>query len=467
MASSAACGADSERTASRFFFVDVLIERAAEGAQTEFFAIVASFVGPATRVILRRVARRTRTRLGRARGTRALALAGTVRSAVGVGRSARGSVAVHHGARFDVARDAARVGDERPRRVVLHVGCSKGRDVRKAAELFGIVDRELDGPIMSGHHLQRAQRVGDRVLGKLLGQADEHGGTFVPQTDLYLAPRAHELQHDRAELLAQTGIAGLDRNRVPERARGEFFLAGGFAHFCLVQVQREPSLAVAGQHALHFEIRDGLAVATRSLQQLASCIDGIVALGIVLDRLAVVVERLARVAERRLCPEPAELLMDADDGGTQLRIRPHERRERARAAFEQCHESFRVTLFAVQRREAVRRDGVCRIALDRIHQRTRRLMRITEARHPDVCGFRIPVARERRLARLLSDALQQRCVYAWITLSRTVSLRDRHLVVWVVDQAPNQVLHFVLSFHSGGTLARRLDDLQREPQANK
>jgi len=39
--------------------------------------------------------------------------------------------------------------------------------------------------------------------------------------------------------------------------------------------------------------------------------------------------------------------------------------------------------------------------------------------------------------------------------------------VRVLDQATNQGLDVVLSFHSGGTLARRLDDLQREPPANK
>ena len=93
-------------------------------------------------------------------------------------------------------------------------------------------------------------------------------------------------------------------------------------------------------------------------------------------------------------------------------------------------------------------------------------MCITEARHPDVRGFRVPVAGERRLLRLFPDALQQRCVRARISLTRTVSLRDRALVVRILNQATNQGLDFVLSFHSGGTLARRLDDLQRERRAN-
>ena len=62
---------------------------------------------------------------------------------------------------------------------------------------------------------------------------------------------------------------------------------------------------------------------------------------------------------------------------------------------------------------------------------------------------------------------QQSGVHTRVTLSRTVSLSDGSLVMRVLDQATNQSLDIVLSFHSGGKLARRLDDLQRERLANK
>jgi len=130
------------------------------------------------------------------------------------------------------------------------------------------------------------------------------------------------------------------------------------------------------QRALHLEIRDGFTITAARLQQFARRVDGVLALRVVLDRFAVVVERLARVAERRLGPETAQLFMNGHHRRPQIGRGAHQRTECARAALEQRHQCFGITFFAVQRSQAIGGDGIRRIALDRVHQSPRRLMRV-------------------------------------------------------------------------------------------
>jgi hypothetical protein len=154
-------------------------------------------------------------------------------------------------------------------------------------------------------------------------------------------------------------------------------------------------------------------------------------------------------------------------GSSQHGIGADEWGQRARSTLEQSDERLRITLLAIQTCKALSRHRIGRIPLNGMHQSPRGLMRVPEAGNPNVGGLSIPVARQGGLWRLFTDTLQQRGVHARIALPRTVSLSDGHLVVGVLNQATNQSLDIVLSFHSGRKLARRLDDLQRDPPANK
>ena len=143
--------------------------------------------------------------------------------------------------------------------------------------------------------------------------------------------------------------------------------------------------------------------------------------------------------------------------------------QRLGAPLQQRDQRLGVALLAIQLRQAFGGRRLRRITIDRDHQRARRAVRIAERRRPHVGRLRQPVARKRRITRRGADFFEQQRVRLGVTLTGVVSLRDRVLVVRILDQSLDQCLRFprvhIVSDANTLTRKRQRDGLARDSVA--
>src|SRR5690606_27656453 len=121
-----------------------------------------------------------------------------------------------------------------------------------------------------------------------------------------------EALEDRGrEQLAERRVSpALDRARVAERLRGVHEISGAAPDLAFVLVERHLPLSIVDERDLEREVRDRLEPLAGRLVKLARGVDGVLRGGIVLDRAPVVLDRLARLVQRRVRPQPPELLVN-------------------------------------------------------------------------------------------------------------------------------------------------------------
>ena len=294
-------------------------------------------------------------------------------------------------------------------RVRLQVRGGAGPHLGLPTELLRVVHGELDGAIVAGLRVESAQRVAVGVLAReLVGELREQLGALRGFVRVDLLAGSDAIEGEGRELLLQPGVLPtVDGTGLAQRIRGAVVVARGFPHLRLVPIQRDLPLRVVDQRELHREVGDRVVPHLRALEQLAQGVDRVLATGVVLDRPAVVVDRLLGLGERRLGPQPGELLVQPRDVGAHLRVAVGEGRQGLGPTFLQRHQRLGIALVPIQRRQPLGRRGLGGIAVDSDHERARGAVGIAQRLGPNLGSFRQPVARKRRVTRGRTHLLEK------------------------------------------------------------
>jgi hypothetical protein len=247
-----------------------------------------------------------------------------------------------------VARGAASLLGHHPRGVRFDVGRREGTDLGLLAELIAVIDRELDGPIVAREHLESAGRVSEAMLARIeLGQVREQIGGFRLGVLVDALVATDTLEDEGAELLHQDRVLRVHSPRLAQRVDGAVQVPDGAAHLRLVLIEGQLALGIRDERLLHREVRHGFGKLSGRLEDLPDRVDRVGVLRIVLDGPAVVLGGLGWIRERRVLPDPAELLMEGSHVHAHLGILLGQGPERLGTPLEQRRQRLGVPLLAV------------------------------------------------------------------------------------------------------------------------
>ena len=340
-------------------------------------------------------------------------------------------------------QDLASLVGHGPARVGIHVRKVPARDVLLARQRSRVVRIQLQPPVVARVGVERATRVREPVLAVVrLGERDEQARGEPPLGLRHRLALGQPVEDRGRELLLHGRIAVVDLLRHRERLRGPGQVPGRPPRRRLVAQEREPPLGIGLDRELHLVHGERVLPLRQRLVDLAHAVDGERAVRIELDRAAVVLDGLLRLGERRVAPQLAELLVETSHLAAQLRLRAEQGAHRPRAVREQGDERPDVALVPVELGQAVGRDLLRRILVDRHLQQVGGVVGIPQRRRPHVGRLAQPVARVGRVARLVADLLEQVGVRLRVRRPGLVSVRERLFVVGVGDESLDERVDF-------------------------
>jgi hypothetical protein len=254
------------------------------------------------------------------------------------------------------------------------------------------------------------------------------------------------------ELLRERDVVGRQGTGVTERLARAGAVVDPKAYAGLVAVERELALRIIGELLLHREVRERLGELPELFVELARLVDRVDVGRVELGDAAPVLQRAVLAAERRLGPQPAELFVDAEEARAEVGLRRDERAEQLDQLLEERDERLLLVALAVERRESLRRDGRGRILVDRRHEVSRSVVRVSHGDRPDVRRLTQPVRGVCRIVGRHAHLLQQDRVRAGIRLPGLVGVAQCLFVVRVSHEALDEGLHLARVHSAARTL---------------
>ncbi len=300
--------------------------------------------------------------------------------------------------------------------------------------------------------VERATGVREPVLAVVhFGEADEELGCLSALLRRHVLARTNPVEHRARVLLLQRGIVVVDVACAGERASRAREIARQLSGGSFVAKERQPPRRIVLDRELQRVHRERLVPLPLRLEELAERIDRERALRVELLRPAKRLDRFLGLRERRVAPEPPQLFVHSRELASERRVRRDERSERFASPIEERDERFDIPLLAIELREALGRDLLGRVLVDRHNEHARRTGRVAERGRPDVGRFAQPVRGVAWVVRLVADLLEKERIRLRIRFSGSVRVRERLLIVRIRDEALDERFHFRGIHFCGGS----------------